>query len=753
MSLVSPAVATGTPNEGGEGEAIVETTGCSECGQTEGHADTCAHYVPPQPQPEPDPQPVVCGQCGVTDGHKDDCLVYCTCTPVEGKHQEGCKFYVPPVAPQPEPEPEVQPELEQKPDPEVQPEQPPVKDEPKVCDCGTETDFHAKDCALPEEEHVPALVYTQADGVFAEVKHHDDKHLLDLEKDYADATLYVVAGEEYQDLFFQCKLGGLVKKILGDTYFEMKVEAPDADGQLAEVTGVDLTFAMMTAKGHDAVVSLSPAVEPGTVSTLTACELSPEDAAEAIAEEKEVETYTVTIQVIGESELKCEFCGVSLVVEKKNDEVTHKTDCQTNCSCEPVDGVHADTCPLYKSPEQNPEQLPEVIPVACTECGAETGHLETCPQWICAECEKHECECEVILCDQCEATQAEDGTVVHEKNCPQYKLQKGDAFWIKSGSFIYKDYTNANEEPHKLYFSYSVTFEQEIVAEDGTVWYEFKLDSLGDWLIWGYKYVKAENSSVEKPVECTCGTTSDIHNEDCPLYVAPECTCGNPDGPHAENCPLYEAPECTCGNPDGPHAEGCPLYEVPSIGAIVDGATIQVVGAPEGVTLEASEVSEDSYNENVYDNLEDDAEILFAFDITPQYEDGTPWSEGKATVSVDVSSQGLADGNMIGIIHEHNGQLIDLGKVEVVDGKLTFDVDGFSTFYFYIVFEYGGHQFTMSGGSEVYLSEVLKQLGIDRSVREVESVVFSNPAVLEITREGNDWLLTSLESFGSEEVL
>ena len=81
---------------------------------------------------------------------------------------------------------------------------------------------------------------------------------------------------------------------------------------------------------------------------------------------------------------------------------------------------------------------------------------------------------------------------------------------------------------------------------------------------------------VVDPVECSCGTETDVHSENCPLYVAPdpepvkECTCGTETETHAENCPLYVAPpaepekECTCGTEDDTHAEGCPLYKTPA---------------------------------------------------------------------------------------------------------------------------------------------------------------------------------------------
>lgn len=61
----------------------------------------------------------------------------------------------------------------------------------------------------------------------------------------------------------------------------------------------------------------------------------------------------------------------------------------------------------------------------------------------------------------------------------------------------------------------------------------------------------ADPAPVVDPVECSCGTETDVHSENCPLYVShdpepvKECTCGTEDGTHSEDCPLYVAPELT----------------------------------------------------------------------------------------------------------------------------------------------------------------------------------------------------------------
>lgn len=81
-----------------DNDVVVETTTttteteevCEECGGSDAHTDTCSQYVAPVE---------TCEHCGVelTEGavHQDTCLTLCTCEPVDGVHQEGCKFYTP----------------------------------------------------------------------------------------------------------------------------------------------------------------------------------------------------------------------------------------------------------------------------------------------------------------------------------------------------------------------------------------------------------------------------------------------------------------------------------------------------------------------------------------------------------------------------------------------------------------------------------------------------------------------------------
>lgn len=78
------------------------------------------------------------------------------------------------------------------------------------------------------------------------------------------------------------------------------------------------------------------------------------------------------------------------------------------------------------------------------------------------------------------------------------------------------------------------------------------LDEEGNTLSQTVTEPVATPAEPEEPV-CTCGTETDEHAEDCPLYVKPEesvCTCGSENGIHAEDCPLYVAPEEPVESPE-----------------------------------------------------------------------------------------------------------------------------------------------------------------------------------------------------------
>ena len=314
-------------------------------------------------------------------------------------------------------------------------------------------------------------------------------------------------------------------------------------------------------------------------------------------------------------------------------------------------------------------------------------------------------------CDECGQIEG------HTENCSQYEAPKdelseiagpqvGDKIWIKSGSNVYK--SQSEENGHKLLLNYEVEIVNIITDETGAaVWYEFKFTTsgIGEVILRNYKYVHVDSTSVGEPAE---------------------------SGSDGEK-------ETTVGD-----------------------ISLKLQGVPEDVTLNAQAVSPKSYHEDLFD-IVGSKKVVFALDINLTSESGE-WqpAEGKpVTVSLDAASLGLSEGECIGILHDHDGTLNELGICTVTDGKLTFTTDGFSVFYGYTVdFEYDGTWHSIGGGSDIYLYELFAQLGIDRSTASISSVSFSNPSLLSISEKVvdgytgiKDWHIQSLQPFNTEEIL
>ncbi len=188
---------------------------------------------------------------------------------------------------------------------------------------------------------------------------------------------------------------------------------------------------------------------------------------------------------------------------------------------------------------------------------------------------------------------------------------------------------------------------------------------------------------------------------------------------------------------------------------------VEVSGSiPEGVEVTMSDVEEADYADGVSEAV-GDAEILFANDIT-MTDDWQPEEGAAVTVSLDAAELGLEDGDVIGILHEHEGEFIDLGEHVVSDGRLSFETGGFSVFYGYTVdFEYEGAWYSMGGQGSIYLYELFAALGIKGfDAADAVRVEFSNPDLIDASLVVIDdftgetsWYLRSLAPFDTKETL
>ncbi|MDY2855171.1 MAG: SpaA isopeptide-forming pilin-related protein, partial [Oliverpabstia sp.] len=113
------------------------------------------------------------------------------------------------------------------------------------------------------------------------------------------------------------------------------------------------------------------------------------------------------------------------------------------------------------------------------------------------------------------------------------------------------------------------------------------------------------------------------------------------------------------------------------------------------------------------------------------------------------------------VIHIHDGSASEVSGTAETDGSSVtgaeFDADSFSIYVnaYTVDFHYNGLTYSMKGNGAVKLSEVMKAVDIQEDVAEVKSAVFTNPELLKVEKdtEGNDWTLTSLQSFTSDEIL
>lgn len=149
----------------------------------------------------------------------------------------------------------------------------------------------------------------------------------------------------------------------------------------------------------------------------------------------------------------------------------------------------------------------------------------------------------------------------------------------------------------------------------------------------------------------------------------------------------------------------------------------------------------------------DDADLLL-FDICILDENGLEY-QPEETVRVNVCQNRPAQAEELpAVVHfsEEGPESLDVQEEE--DG-FGFDTDGFSVyaFAFTVDFYYEGFEYHLPGEGSILLSQLLTMLCIERDVSEVASVSFSDPTLISVTRQGSDWLLTSLASFDTQETL
>ena len=187
--------------------------------------------------------------------------------------------------------------------------------------------------------------------------------------------------------------------------------------------------------------------------------------------------------------------------------------------------------------------------------------------------------------------------------------------------------------------------------------------------------------------------------------------------------------------------------------------TVDAVGVPEGSSLTVQDASKQATNavENKVNELGDNPEQIFLYDISVQNGESDDWQPDGTSVQMeltipDVKLHKHATVYVIHVDDEGNTSTIE-AKVND-EGAIVFETEGFSTFGgFTVDFEYGAAFYSIQGLSEIKISELFDHLQMPLYASDVVGVAFSDYSLISVTQLEGDWLLTSLKAFRTRENL
>ena len=361
----------------------------------------------------------------------------------------------------------------------------------------------------------------------------------------------------------------------------------------------------------------------------------------------------------------------------------------------------------------------------------------TAPENPCGCCDDctgvEDCEC---VCDSC-TFKKNHGAVIDEGE-PEpnpmvgrlVKLVAGNSFVVYQNPTASGNFVGASAFPEvmkiKAVSSSGSTVLYQLVAADGYTWptapdgnnYEgYYLDSTR------LELIEEKPEEPENPCGCC---------EDCTGKEGCECVCGECDfcEPTQDDSRLEETVTDSKGNVQTITVAGDTL---PS--------DVKLFAADADVSEQFAEFGIPEMNK------------VFGLDIKLQRADDTEYQpDSKVQVKISVDAE---PGTLIGILHTHGDDTTFMGVTEVLsDGTIEFATDGFSEFAgFTVDFHYNGVDFSIDGMTSILLSDLFEAMGINEDVSQVTSVVFSDNTLVDVVEEGNDWRLTSLKAFQTEETL
>ena len=281
-----------------------------------------------------------------------------------------------------------------------------------------------------------------------------------------------------------------------------------------------------------------------------------------------------------------------------------------------------------------------------------------------------------------------------------------------------------------------------------------------------------EDCTGAEGCECQCGDCAFCEKEpenscecceDCTGAEGCECQCGQCDFCEKEEEPTQPSqPEnpcdCDCGCESCTGAEGCQCHcgncgfcetEISVLEDEVSGVTVFAESFSEGVSLSVSDADVTAQLNKFGVPA---SKQVFGLDISLVFDGQDYQPEDSVLVKVPVSA---APGTIIAILHTHGDDTTFMGMTEVLsDGTIAFITNSFSEFAgFTVDFYYEGVEFSIEGMSSILLSELFTALGVDEDASQATSVVFTDNDLVGVAREGDDWRLTSLEAFQTEETL
>ena len=225
--------------------------------------------------------------------------------------------------------------------------------------------------------------------------------------------------------------------------------------------------------------------------------------------------------------------------------------------------------------------------------------------------------------------------------------------------------------------------------------------------------------------------------------------------------------------------EDCPQLTDQTITSDDENYEISIEGSlPEGAQLQVKEIRQNADDYASY--LKETAETVFKddksvakdslpyarfFDITILYNEGQDifQPEEKVDVTIDTKDNALetedVDFAAVHFLEEGEAELV---KSNVDNDVLALSAKSFSVYgvvYSYTVDFYytpdngKATEYHMNGGSEMMLSDLFNELGIEKATKDIKKLDFTDEELLRFEKESGDYKVTSLKPFNTGEIL